>query len=181
MKIQLKTIFLATVILSGPAFNSFAAESGTVNLVKPIVAPLAVEAIKNATVGLACENGLVLQKNGFCCPAGSTNDNKWPSVCTPVGTIDSQIFSDNDVVQYCPSADMFIVSDKNINWTCASSDSTVMYPDAKGSEGGKFCRKHGYGHLIKIKPRGTVGCVKTGDSQGDGCIEAGTCSFEKGR
>ena len=179
MKIQFKTFILVTVILSNLAFNSFAADTGTVNLVKPIVAPLAVEALKNATGGLACENGLVIQKNGQCCPVGSTNDNKWPLVCTPVGTIDSQIFNNNDVTQYCPSADMFIVSDKNINWTCASSDSTVMYPAAKGGEGGELCREHGYGHLIKIKPRGTVGCVKVGDSQGDGCIEAGTCSFVK--
>lgn len=180
MKIHVKAIFLTAAVWPASVFNSFAADTGTVNLVKPVVAPLAVEAIKDATGKPACEAGLVLQKSGFCCPAGSTNDNRWPLVCTPVGAIDDQIFNYNDITHYCPSADMFIVSDKNRNWfSCADSNSTAMYAMAKKFEGSEFCIKHGYGYLLKIKPWGTVGCIKTDDSQGDGCIEAGTCSFGK--
>lgn len=177
MKIPLAKLIVTAAVIAGSALNASSAEKGIVNLVQPIVPPVAVEAVRDAKGNVVCLDGQVLQKNGACCPKGTTNDNKWPLVCTPVGTIDAQIFNAHDTTQYCPSADMFIVSDKNMDWTCADSASTVMYPDAKGSEGGKFCRKHGYAHLIKIKPRGTVGCVKFGDSQGDGCIEAGTCSF----
>jgi hypothetical protein len=73
---------------------------------------------------------------------------------------------------------MFIVSDRNLNWfSCADSDSTAMYTAAKGFDGCAFCREHGYGCLIRIEPWGTAGCIKVGDSQGDGCIEAGICSF----
>lgn len=181
MKIQLRKIVMAATVFTCLAVNAFSADKGVVNLIQPVVPPVVVEAVKDAEGKATCPEGLVLQKNGACCPKRTTNDNQWPLVCTPIGTIDSQIFNSHDVTQYCPSADMFIVSDKDINWTCADSDSTVMYPAAKGSEGGEFCRKHGYGHLIKIKPRGTVGCIKIGDSQGDGCIEAGTCSFVSGR
>lgn len=181
MKIHPKAIFLTAAVWSASVFNSFAADTGTVNMVKPIIAPLAVEALKNAKGGLACEAGLVLQKDGQCCPEG-TNNNLWPTVCTPSGTIDDQIFNFNGISQYCPNANMFIVSDKNRNWfSCADSNSTAMYPVAKKSEGSEFCMKHDYGYLIKIKPWGTVGCIKVGDSQGDGCIEAGSCSFTPSR
>lgn len=177
MKIHLKAIFLTAAVWSALVLNSFAADTGTVNLVKPIVAPPAVEALKNAKGGLVCEAGLVLQKNGQCCPEG-TNNNLWATVCTPSGTIDDQIFNFNDIAHYCPSADMFIVSDKNWKWfSCADKASSPLYSKATGTEGSKFCRDHGYGSLLKIRPWGTVGCVTVGDSQGDGCIEAGSCAF----
>ena len=182
MKIHLKQIFLAASVWSSLIFNAHAVDTGAVNLVKPVVAPLAVEAIIDAKGRLVCEVGLVLMKNGSCCPEGTTNDNKWPLVCTLPGTIEDQIFNFNKITHYCPSSDMYIVSDKNRKWfSCADSNSSAMYAVAKKSEGSEFCMKHGYGYLIKIKPSGTVGCVKVDDSQGDGCIEAGTCSFGKGR
>jgi hypothetical protein len=167
MKTSLKAICLSLIAVNAQA---------DVNLVKSIVAPSADEALKDAKGGLACEDGLVLQKNGYCCPEGTSN--VWPYVCTPIGTIDDQIFNFNEIAHYCPSADMFIVSDKNLNWfSCADSRSTPLYATAKSSEMDNFCREHGYGLLIKIKPWGTAGCIKAGESQGDGCIEAGTCSF----
>lgn len=174
-----KKIRLLIVSLSVVAVHAHADGAGEVKLVQPIVPPAAIEAVVGNNGKQICENDLVLQKDGKCCPEG-TNNNLWPTVCTPLGTIDDQIFNFNDVARYCPSSDMFIVSDKNWKWfSCAASDSTVMYPAAKSTEGSKFCRDHGYGSLLKIKPWGTVGCVKVGDSQGDGCIEAGTCSFKK--
>lgn len=177
MKIHVKAIFLTAAVWSALVCNSFAADTETVNLVKAIVAPLAGEAKKDVNGRPACEAGLVLQKDGQCCPEG-TNNTLWPTVCTPSGTIDDQIFNFNDIAHYCPSADMFIVSDKNWKWfSCADRNSRPLYPDAKERAGSKFCHEHGYGSLLKIKPWGTVGCIKIGDSQGDGCIEAGTCSF----
>lgn len=178
MKIHVKAIFLTTVVWCALVLHSYAADAGTVNLVKPVAPPLAVEAVKDAKGGLTCEDGLVLQKNGHCCPKGSTNDNRWPLVCTPPGLIDGQIFNYNNVTLYCPSADMLIVSDKNNKWfSCAGSDSTVLYPLPDKPEAYKFCLKHGYGYLIKILTWRDAGCIKYGESQGDGCIEAGTCFF----
>lgn len=172
MKTSFKVSCLSVACLSVIAFNAHAA----VNLITPIVAPIAKEALKSAKGGLACEEGLLLQKNGYCCPEGTSN--LWPYTCTPIGTIDDQIFNFNDTTYYCPSANMFIVSDKNGKWfSCADSASTAMYAAAKKSEGSKFCSDHGYGYMIKIKPWGTVGCIIAGDNQSDGCIEAGTCSF----
>lgn len=180
MKMPLAMVCLLAVSLSGLVIPAAAAGTGVVNLVKPVIAPPAVAALDDGEDELICENGLVLQKDGQCCPPGTAND-LWPTVCTPLGTIDDQIFNFKDVTHYCPSADMYIVSDKNWNWfSCADRDSTPMYPAAKGKEGSRFCMDHGYGYLLKIKPWGTVGCIQVGDSQGDGCIEAGTCSF-KGR
>lgn len=176
MKILFSLVCLLVVSLFGVAVDSSAA-SGVVNFVKPVVPPPAVDAIDDGEDELLCENGLVLQKNGRCCPQGTTND-LWPGVCTPVGTIEDQLFNEDDATYYCPGADMFIVSDRNRKWfSCADRDSVPMYPAAQQSEGGKFCRDHGYGYLIRIRPWGVAGCVQVGDSQGDGCIEAGTCSF----
>lgn len=177
MKINLRTIFLAVAVWSALVFNSLAAESGAVNLVNPVVPTAVKEALTNA-VGRVCEDRQVLQKNGTdCCPEG-TDNNLWQNICTPVGTVARQIFKNNGSPFYCPNADMFIVSDKHLNrFSCADKDSRPMYSAAKGFTGSKFCGDHGYGSLLKINPKGTVGCVKVGDSQGDGCIEAGTCSF----
>lgn len=177
MKLSFRLIFLLAAGLPGLVVNAYAAAPGVLNLVKPIVPPHAVFAVHDGKGALICENGFALQKNGSCCPDGTNND-LWPGVCTPIGTIDDQLFNFNDTAHYCPSADMFIVSDKNWKWfSCADRDSVAIYAAAKRSEGGKFCRDHGYAYLIKIKPWGAVGCIKAGDSQGDGCIEAGTCSF----
>jgi hypothetical protein len=177
MKVSFRMIGLFAVTLSVLAAHASAAGTGVANLVKPIAPPAPLETIVDDTGKRRCGDGLVLQKDGRCCPKG-TNNGLWPNACTPVGTIDDQIFNYNDIPHYCPSADMFIVSDKNWKWfSCADNDSTPLYPAAKETEGSKFCMKHGYGYLLKIKPWGTVGCVKVGDSQGDGCIEAGTCSF----
>lgn len=177
MKHSFRLICLMAACLSVLVVNASATTLGVLNLVKPIVPPNAVSSVPDGSGKLTCEKGLVVQKSGHCCPPG-TNNNLWPGVCTPLGTIDDQIFNFNEITHYCPSADMFIVSDKNWKWfSCADSGSTAFYSAAKNSEGSKFCREHGYGSLLKIKPWGTVGCIKYGDSQGDGCIEAGTCSF----
>lgn len=178
MKISSGMVHLLLVCLPLIAVHAHAAEKDVLNLVKPIVAPLVKEAHKNDKGGLVCEDGFVLQKNGSCCPTGTNND-LWSSACPPIGIIKDQIFTaSDDTTRYCPSADMFIVSDKNRQWfSCASSNSSAMYTAAKGFEGSTFCVQHSYGYLVKIKPWGTVGCIKIGDSQGDGCIEAGTCSF----
>lgn len=179
MKMMLTTIILAAAVTS-LAGNALSADKGVVNLVEPVVAPVAVEAVKDAKGKTACTEGQVLQKNGACCPTGMTN-TLWQTVCVPNGTIDDQIFNSPEGTRYCPKNDMFIVSDKTRTWTsCAASDSTPLNR-AEGSPGSEFCMGHGYGYLLKIKPWGTVGCIKIGDSQGDGCIEAGTCSFASGR
>jgi len=180
MKIHVKAILLTAAVWSALVFNSFAAESGVVNLVTPAVPIAAKVVLTNAVGGRVCEDGHVLQKDGtHCCPEG-TNNNLWQNICTPAGTISQQIFKNNDNPYYCPSADMFIVSDKQLKrFSCADRDSKPLYPAAKGFEGSKFCGDHGYGSLLKIKPKGTVGCVKVGDNQGDGCIEAGTCTFSE--
>ncbi|MBT1072508.1 hypothetical protein [Pelotalea chapellei] len=161
--------------------HTHSAGASEVNLIQPVLPPASLEAVVGKNGIKICEDGHVLQKDGQCCPEGTSN-NLWSSVCTPFNIIEDQIFNYNDVARYCPSSDMFIVSDKNWKWfSCAASDSTVMYSAAKGTEGSKFCRDHGYGSLLKIKPWGTVGCIKIGDSQGDGCIETGKCSFDKNK
>lgn len=148
--------------------------------VQPENPPAVTEPVRSADGTVSCGQGAERQASGVCCPTGMTN-SLWPQVCVPSGTIDDQIFNGPDGTRYCPRTDMFIVSDKARNWTsCAPSDSTPLNR-VQGSPGSEFCMKHGYGYLIKIKPWGTVGCIKTGDSQGDGCIEAGTCSFTPGR
>lgn len=178
MKISFTMVCLLAFSPVVLAMHAHAAGKGVVNFVKPIVPPPAVAAIDDDEVEVVCEDGLVPQKNGQCCPGGTGND-LWTSVCTPLGTINDQIFNYNDTPHYCPSADMFIVSDKNLNWfSCADRDSKPMYPEARGRAGSQFCVDHGYGFLLKIRPWGTVGCVQVGDSQGDGCIEAGTCTFK---
>jgi len=74
---------------------------------------------------------------------------------------------------------MFIVSDKNNSWfSCADSESTALYPLPNDRDAYKFCMTHGYGFLVKIRPWSVAGCIKYGESQGDGCIEAGTCSYD---
>lgn len=177
MIISLGKICLVAVCLHLAAVSVFA----EVNLIEPVVPTVTVEAAADAKGKLVCENGLEMQKSGHCCPRG-TDNSLWSGVCTPVGTVDDQIFNGPDGTRFCPSSDMFIVSDKERNWiSCAASDSAPMYASAKKSEGSEFCMKHGYGYLIRINPWGTVGCIKTGDSQGDGCIEAGTCSFVSGK
>lgn len=176
MKISLAVVCLLAASLSGLTVRASAAERGVVNLVAAVMPEAPLGSVEGEDDEPLCENGLVLQKDGQCCPTGTNND-LWPNACTPVGTIDDQIFSYNDATYYCPDADMFIIGDRNWKWfSCADSDSTPLYP-AAGTEGSKFCMEHGYGYLLKIKPWGTVGCVKVGESQGDGCIEAGTCSF----
>lgn len=181
MRIIAMSFFILAVNLSGPTLNAQAFDQGVVNLVKPIIPSNVTNAIKDDKGKLICENGLMMRNDGKCCPTG-TNNNLWPTVCTPTGTIDDQIFNAGDITQYCPGSEMFIVSDKDGNWiSCADGNSRVFYPNAKKSVGSKFCRDHGYGYLIKIKPWGTVGCIKHGDSQGNGCIEAGTCSFSEGK
>jgi hypothetical protein len=180
MKIRFESICLLAVCLFGLVLNAYAADKGVLNLVKPIVPPDAAVSVKDSSGKQTCQNSLVLQKNGQCCPAGTNND-VWKEVCTPDGTVDGQIFNGVGGNQYCPNADMFIVSNKTGNWfSCAASDSKAFYTAAIKYEGSRFCLKHGYGFLIKIKPWGTVGCIKYGDSQGDGCIEAGTCSYVSG-
>lgn len=148
--------------------------------VQPEIPPAVTESLRTVEGKSVCPEGQVLQKGGVCCPTG-TNNSLWSQVCVPNGTIDDQIFNSPAGTRYCPKADMFIVSGKTRNWTsCAASDSTPLNR-VQGSPGSEFCMGHGYGYLIKIKPWGTVGCIRTDDSQGDGCIEAGTCSFAPGR
>ncbi|RNC69406.1 MAG: hypothetical protein ED859_07960 [Desulfuromonadales bacterium] len=178
MKIPFAMVCLVTVCLSGLSMHASAADRGVVNLVAPIIPEAALDAVEGEDDEPVCENDLVLQKDGRCCPEG-TDNTLWPDVCTPVGTIDHQIFNSNDATRYCPDSDMFIVSDNKWNWfSCADSDSSPLNTGPTGTELSTFCMKHGYGYLLKIKPWGTVGCVKVGESQGDGCIEAGTCSFD---
>lgn len=177
MKNSSRLIYLLAVTFQFMLLNAHAATTSVLNLVKPIVPPDAVGTVSSGNAEQICENGLVLQSKGKCCPAG-TNNNLWSDVCTPDGTIDGQIFNRFEVTQYCPDSDMFIVSDKKGDWfSCANSNSAAFYTTATKFEGSKFCMSHGYGFLIKINPWGTVGCIKYGDSQGDGCIEAGTCFF----
>lgn len=178
MKIPFTMVCLLAAGLLVPKLHVHAAGTGVVNLVNPVTPPPAVDAIDDGEDAVICENGLVLQKDGKCCPDGTSN-NLWSGVCTPIGIINDQIFNYKDIPRYCPSADMFIVSDKNRDWfSCADRDSIPMYPEARGKTGSNFCIEHGYGYLLKINPWGTVGCIQVGDSQGDGCIEAGTCSFK---
>lgn len=174
MRIPFTLVCLLAVGLWGPATRASAAGAGVVNFVKPVVPPSARDATDDGKGNPLCGDGLVLQKNGRCCPEGTAND-LWPGVCTPVGTIEDQLFNQDDITYYCPSADMYIVSDRNRNWfSCADSGSVPLYAAARQST---FCRDHGYGYLLKIRPWGVAGCVRVGDSLGDGCIEAGTCSF----
>jgi len=172
--------FLFTMVcLLLPGFLGLAGcvQRGVVNLVPPIAAPAAVDAVEGEDDEPACENGLVLQENGRCCPPG-TNNSLWPDVCTPIGAMEGQLFNLGEIPHYCPRADMFIVSDKNWNWfSCADRNSRPLNTGPTGTDLSRFCMEHGYGYLLKIDPWGTVGCVRVGESQGDGCIEAGTCSF----
>jgi len=177
MKIKIKTICLLTFSLSVLVVSAYAADRNILNLVKPVVPVSVVDAMKDANGKQLCENGLIQQKNGRCCPAG-TNNNLWTDVCTPLGTIDDQIFNSRDITYYCPSADMFIVGDsKHVWFSCADGNSKPLYGESIKFKDSKFCRDHGYGYLLRIKPWGMAGCIKYGDSQGDGCIEAGTCTY----
>lgn len=178
---RIKSICLLTFCFSTLAINAYAVDKNVLNLVKPVIPAAVINAVNDDDDDEpACENGLILQKDKRCCPSG-TNNNLWSEVCTPLGTIDNQIFNSKDITYFCPSADMFIVGDhKHIWFSCADGNSTPLYSGATKFEGSKFCREHGYGYLIKINPWGTVGCIKYGDSQGDGCIEAGTCSNRSG-
>lgn len=175
-------IFLRyTLAAAIPLAMNAAAASGAVNLVKPVAPPAPVPAISGGDGTSACANGLVQQSDGRCCPAG-TGNTIWPWVCTPPGLLQKQLFNGPEGPLYCPGADMYIVGNRNGKWfSCATGDSTPLYPDAKTSAGQDFCTGHGYGYLIRINPWGTAGCVKVGDSQGDGCIEAGSCSYQGGR
>ncbi|GLI38608.1 hypothetical protein KI811_09840 [Geobacter hydrogenophilus] len=179
MKIPFAVLCLFAVSISVLPMHASAAERGVVNLVKPLQPQPPIDAVENEVDDMVCEQGFVMQEDGRCCAEG-TDNGMWADVCTPTGTVEGQVFNYNEIPHYCPSSDMFIVSDRNLNWfSCADSDSTAMYTAAKGFEGCQFCRDHGYGCLIRIKPWGTVGCIQVGDSQGDGCIEAGTCAFGK--
>ncbi|MSN26293.1 MAG: hypothetical protein GJV46_10555 [Geobacter sp.] len=174
---RVRSICLLVFCFSGFAFNAFAADKNIINLVKPVIPVSAVYAAKNDIGKPFCENDLLLQKNGRCCPAGTNND-LWSDVCTPLGTIDDQIFNSRDITYYCPSADMFIVGDsKHVWFSCADGNSKPLYGESIKFKDSKFCRDHGYGYLLRIKPWGMAGCIKYGDSQGDGCIEAGTCTY----
>lgn len=178
MNIPFKMLACFALALPGLAVHADAAETGAVHLVAPIVAPAAVDSVEGEDDEPTCNDGLTLQENERCCPRGMVSGEPWPYVCVPDGTMERQIFNFGEITHYCPGPDMFIVSDRNRNWlSCADAGSSPLYPAAKGDAGGAFCREHGYGYLIKIDPWGQAGCVKVGDSQGDGCIEAGTCSF----
>jgi hypothetical protein len=173
-KTAVKCICLTVVGLVNFTLNASVATGNVLNLVTPVVPPTAVVAGDKG----ACDEGHVLQENGFCCPAGTSNKT-WEEVCTPPGITKAQIFRGPGVVQYCPRDDMYIVSDKNNDWiSCAAGNSTVLYPLPDKHRAYKFCLEHGYGYLLKIKPRADAGCIKHGDSLGDGCIEAGTCIFQ---
>lgn len=157
-----------------------AAGPGTVNLVPPVAPATASAATSDDYGTLLCGSGLVAQSDSQCCPAGTDNTIR-PWACTPPGVTDRQLFKGpGGVPLYCPGSDMFIVANSNSVWfSCADRDSTPFYP-ATALEGGIFCNNHGYGYLVRIEPWGTVGCVKVGESQGNGCIEAGTCYFVGG-